>query len=234
MSDSPGIRAITLDVDGTLYSIRSMLVRNPLAMMSMMDFFRDLHRVRDEMRGREPSEDFRAEQARRLAKARGLSQEQAARQVEEVIDRRWMKVFSKVQPYRGVRQALQNLARRGIKLGLLSDYPISAKLDGIGLSDLPFDAMVVSEQVGALKPHPASFVQAARVLGVEPRMILHVGDKEDCDVEGALAAGMRAALFHRGRKAPVTRAEIVFSDWRKFVSLLNDRRLIAPDLRSPE
>jgi len=53
-------------------------------------------------------------------------------------------------------------------------------------------------------------------------------------VEGALAAGMRAALFHRGRKAPVTRAEIVFSDWRKFVSLLNDRRLIAPDLRSPE
>ncbi len=229
MSDSPGIRAVTLDVDGTLYSIRGMLARSPVAMMSMMDFFHALHRVRDEMRGRGPFEDFRAEQAGRLAAVRGLTAEQAARQVEEVIDHRWAKVFSKVRPYRGVRQALQDLVGRGVRLGLLSDYPIAAKLDGIGLSDLPFGAMVVSEQVGALKPHPASFIQAAHALGVEPGMILHVGDREDCDVDGALAAGMHAALFHRGRRAPVTRAEIVFSDWRKFVKLLGDSSLLPPE-----
>ena len=87
--------------------------------------------------------------------------------------------------------------------------------------------MINTEDVGALKPHPAAFLEAARKLGVDPAGVLHIGDREDCDIAGALAAGMRAALFHRGRKPSNTRAELVFSDWRKLVPRMQSLGLIS-------
>lgn len=221
------LEAVTLDVDGTLYSIRSMIIRNFFSMLPVLGFFRDLHKVRAGMRGEGPVDDFRAEQARRLADRLGTTPEHAARQVERVIDVHWMRVFKKVRPFKGVRQALQALFEYKLPVGLVSDYPLSQKLDGLGLADLPFAFSINTEDIGALKPHPAAFLEAARRLGVEPAGVLHVGDREDCDVAGALAAGMRAALFCRGRKPSDTRAELVFSDWRRLVPWMESLGLIS-------
>jgi HAD superfamily hydrolase (TIGR01549 family) len=220
------LQAVTFDVDGTLYSIRWMVVRNFASMLPVMGFFRELHKVRAGLRGEGPFEDFRAEQARRLAVRLNTTRDQAARQVERVIDGHWMRVFKKVRPFQGVRNTLETLINRGLPVGLISDYPLGLKLEGMGLGDLPFTAFIGSEEVGALKPHPASFLRAAEKLGVEPGGVLHVGDREDCDVTGALAAGMRAALFKRKKKTCATRAEFTFSDWRMLVPLLEARGLI--------
>jgi len=203
-----------------------MIIRNFFTMLPLLGFFRDLHKVRDGLRGEGPFEDFRAEQARRLAEHLGTTEEQAARQVKRVIDQHWMRVFKNVRPFKGVRPALQTLMERGLPVALISDYPLDEKLEGMGLADLPFAARINSEDVGALKPHPAPFIEAAEKLGVEPGRVLHIGDREDCDVDGALAAGMQAARFHRGKKPSATRAKIVFSDWRKLVPLLESRGLI--------
>ena len=203
-----------------------LIVRNFFSMLPVLGFFRDLHKVRAGMRGEGPFEDFRDEQARRLAARLSTSPEQAARQGERVIDQPWMRVFKKVRPFRGVRQALQALMERELPVGLISDYPLGNKLEGLGLADLPFAGFIGTEEVGALKPHPAPFLEAARKLDVDPAGVLHVGDREDCDVIGALAAGMRAARFHRGRKPPDTRAELTFSDWRNLVPLMESRGLI--------
>jgi putative hydrolase of the HAD superfamily len=204
-----------------------MILRNFFTMLPVLGFFRDLHKVRAGMRGEGPVDDFRAEQARRLAESMGTTPEQAARQVERVIDVHWMRAFKKVRPFKGVRLALQGLAERKLPMGLISDYPLDQKLAGLGLADLPWVFSINTEDVGALKPHPAAFLEAARRLGVEPAGVLHVGDREDCDVAGALAAGMRAALCHRGRKPSATQAELVFSDWRKLIPLLESRGLIS-------
>jgi len=226
MSATP-LQAVTFDVDGTLYSIRSMILRNLFSMLPLLGFFRELHKVRAGMRGESPVDDFRAEQALRLAERLGTTPEQAARQVERVIDVHWMRAFKKVRPFKGVRQAIQSLVERKLPVGLISDYPLDQKLAGLGLADLPFVFSINTEDIGALKPHPAAFLEAARRLGIEPAGMLHIGDREDCDVSGALAAGMRAALYHRGGMPSASRAELCFSDWRKLVPLLKSRGLIS-------
>ena len=55
--------------------------------------------------------------------------------------------------------------------------------------------VVTSCEVGHGKPRPEIFQEAARRLGLPPREILHVGDRWDLDVEGALRAGFGAGLY---------------------------------------
>ena len=96
------IELVSLDVDGTLYSIQRMILRHFLTILSLRKSFKTLHRVRDQMRGLEPVADFRAEQARRLGQVMGIDAKRAAALVEDVIDRRWMAVFDRVKPFPGL------------------------------------------------------------------------------------------------------------------------------------
>jgi HAD superfamily hydrolase (TIGR01549 family) len=60
-----------------------------------------------------------------------------------------------------------------------------------------FEAIVVSDEVGWRKPHPAIFAHALARLGVAPAQALFVGDRADIDVVGAQRAGMHAAWLNR-------------------------------------
>ncbi|MCK6552855.1 HAD family hydrolase, partial [Myxococcota bacterium] len=128
-------------------------------------------------------------------------------------------------PYRGVRSALEAAHARGIKLAVLSDYEPAEKLRHLGLDDLPWDALVAAERTGALKPHARAFRQLAVALDVPPGEIVHIGDREDLDVEGALGAGLRAWRFTKGKVAK-SAAEHVFDAWNVHT--------LAPLMRSAE
>ncbi|MBN2493775.1 MAG: HAD family hydrolase [Deltaproteobacteria bacterium] len=219
------VRAVCVDVDGTLYSIRRMVRDHLSTVWPLRRFFRDLHRVRDAMRGVH-YDDFRREQARRLARETGTDEAEAARRVEEVVEQRWMNVFWTTRPFRGAEETLRRLVLGGLRLAVLSDYPIGIKLHGMGLGDLPFAARVNAERTGALKPHRAPFEAVSEQLGVEPDRILHIGDREEYDVAGALAAGFRAALFYSGRRRPRSRADFAFSDWRRLIPLMRWRGMV--------
>ena len=52
-----------------------------------------------------------------------------------------------------------------------------------------------------MKPHPSIFSAALQLLDVAPADAVMVGDSVRQDVEGALGAGMRAILLHRGETA---------------------------------
>lgn len=56
------------------------------------------------------------------------------------------------------------------------------------------------------KPHPGMYVMAAETLGVKPAQVLAVGDRLETDIEGAVAAGMRAALVLTGVHGPADAA----------------------------
>jgi putative hydrolase of the HAD superfamily len=60
-----------------------------------------------------------------------------------------------------------------------------------------FEAVVVSSEVGASKPHPRIFHAALKVVGVPAQECLHVGDEERADVVGARAAGIPAIRVER-------------------------------------
>jgi FMN phosphatase YigB (HAD superfamily) len=102
---------------------------------------------------------------------------------------------------------LAELAGR-YRLGILSNWPLAATVDryveAAGWSRY-LAAIVVSQRVGTIKPHPAIFAAARTALGNPARAtILHVGDDWAADVVGATAAGWRAAYIrHRPEDSPL-------------------------------
>ncbi len=100
--------------------------------------------------------------------------------------------------YPEVLKALARLLLSGVRLGVISnwDHRLPDLVEDLGLG-LFFEVIVYSAKVGVEKPHERIFHQAATELGVEPAAVLHVGDGRLEDVEGAVAAGMRALHLTR-------------------------------------
>ncbi len=70
-----------------------------------------------------------------------------------------------------------------------------------------FDALVISWEVGALKPEPAIYRTALERLGVAPEEALFVDDRPE-NVAGAQAVGMHAMVFEGDASLPALRARI--------------------------
>ncbi len=82
----------------------------------------------------------------------------------------------------------------------IDNFELSAALAKL---DLHFDMVVTSEECRAYKPHPAPFLRALELLGLEPYEVLHVGDSLGSDVRGAQALGIPAMWINRnGRGLP--------------------------------
>ncbi|MFN7942550.1 MAG: HAD-IA family hydrolase [Thermoanaerobaculia bacterium] len=99
-----------------------------------------------------------------------------------------------------VRPALAELRRRGLRLGVVSNWDerLPLLLERLELAPF-FDAFAVSALVGVEKPHPRMFAAALAELGVgKAEWALHVGDSRREDVEGAESVGMRALHLVRG------------------------------------
>jgi HAD superfamily hydrolase (TIGR01509 family) len=95
---------------------------------------------------------------------------------------------------------LEGLAER-FNIAIVSNWPFAATIDryleAMGWLRL-VKAIVVSQRVGVIKPHPEIFTEAARLLGAPPpAAILHVGDDWAADVVGAAGAGWRVAYVNR-------------------------------------
>lgn len=81
-------------------------------------------------------------------------------------------------------------------------YPIVALSNGnadltrVGLA-AHFTAAVSAREFGVAKPHASIFHAAARLVGVEPAAVLHVGDDPQLDILGGLGAGMQVAWVNR-------------------------------------
>jgi putative hydrolase of the HAD superfamily len=85
-----------------------------------------------------------------------------------------------------------------------------------------FDALVISEEVGATKPDPRIFAHALEALGVAAGVALHAGDNPHHDVAGARAAGLLGVWVRRpgGRFESDGEADAVVADLRELVELL--------------
>ncbi len=103
--------------------------------------------------------------------------------------------------YDDVEPTLTELKRRGLKLGVISNFDsrLYDLLGGFGLDRL-FDSVHVSSRVGAAKPDPAIFQAALDYHAVEARQAWHVGDNLREDVEGAMAIGAGAILLDRDNR----------------------------------
>jgi HAD superfamily hydrolase (TIGR01509 family) len=92
---------------------------------------------------------------------------------------------------------LRELRARGVRVVLLSNIgmDIRARLAGIGVADL-IDGLVLSYEVGAVKPEPAIFARALELLKLPAAETLMVGDSWRADAGGA-ALGIRTLILPR-------------------------------------
>jgi HAD superfamily hydrolase (TIGR01509 family) len=75
------------------------------------------------------------------------------------------------------------------------------------------EAVVTSVDAGHLKPHPAVFEMAMRVAGVPAERCVVIGNREENDIEPALALGMRTILVYPDDPKPASsRAHAVTPD----------------------
>ena len=98
--------------------------------------------------------------------------------------------------FKGVPEMLAGL-KEDYKLGIITNY-----MDGptcrevflkLGYNDI-FDSLVVSEELGYVKPAQVLFETALKETGSRPENSVMVGDTYDADVVGGNLAGMKTVL----------------------------------------
>jgi putative hydrolase of the HAD superfamily len=109
---------------------------------------------------------------------------------------------ARYKPFLDVIPVLTEL-RREFAVGLVTNGPRGLqreKLERAGLKDC-FGAIVISREVGVMKPDPRIFAIALERLGVAPAEAIFVGDTPRTDIVGAHAAGMKTVWLNRERLA---------------------------------
>ena len=121
----------------------------------------------------------------------------AKQQVIEELERMEVDIPPALIP--GCGRALAELASR-YRLAIVSDAIVTPGrllrqlLENHGVKKY-FDGFAFSDEVGHSKPHRSMFASVAEQLGVAVNEMVHIGDREHNDVQGAHAIGMKAVLF---------------------------------------
>jgi len=120
---------------------------------------------------------------------------------------------------------LLQLASNGYQLGLLSNASDGAAipLTYLGLDRL-FHTLVLSHEVGLLKPDPAIYHLACQRLGAEPAETVFVADGGFGELDSACALGIFAVLIEQPNQSRdygySTRYDAKISDLRELDALL--------------
>ena len=204
-------RAVVFDVDGTLYAQspvrRAMMVRlaqtcvtRPVAALRTMRVLAAYRHAQEAMRESGFEGDVASEQLRRAATASGVNRADVGALVEQ-----WMETapLDAVASNRraGLIDVLDELARRGVALGVVSDYPAERKLAALGIAGR-FDVVLSAQdpRVHAFKPNPKGLLLALCELGVPTEHAVYVGDRAEVDGAAAAAAHVRCVLIGHPRR----------------------------------
>ncbi|MFH7243888.1 MAG: HAD-IA family hydrolase [Spirulina sp.] len=100
--------------------------------------------------------------------------------------------------YPDVPVALQRWQRRGIELGIISNFDsrLYRVLEALHLADF-FQSVTISSEVGAAKPSSQIFEMALQKHRCDPSQAWHLGDSEEDDFHGAKAAGLWGVWLQR-------------------------------------
>ena len=117
-------------------------------------------------------------------------------QVEELAEERY-NIFVEIIELSDVILPLLTDLAKSYKLGLLSNFPCSRSIrDGVerlGMTQF-FDAIVVSGEVGWVKPDPRPYQVLLDQLQGDPSECVYVGDNWLADVQGSKGMGMKSIL----------------------------------------
>jgi len=197
------LRAVSLDLDNTLWDTPPVLVRAESMLRAWLEAEApeiasrftgaDLARLRMSVAAELPTRAHdlsfvRTEALKRAARAAGYDDAVAERAFSVFLSAR-----NDVVPFTEVPATLARLAAR-LPLYALSNGNACVWRAGLGRH---FVAAVDAAGAGAAKPDPRIFTRLLEVAAVPAEAVLHVGDDPEADVAGARAAGLRSAWMNR-------------------------------------
>lgn len=98
----------------------------------------------------------------------------------------------------GAKELLVYLKQRGYHTGILSNgfHEVQhAKIKSSNINHL-IDIIILSDDVGANKPHPMIFQHAMECAHTDAEHCIMIGDNADTDINGALGCGWKAIYFN--------------------------------------
>jgi putative hydrolase of the HAD superfamily len=198
------IRAITLDLDDTLWPIAPTMVR---AEAILQHYLREhapatavlcgeqgaLLRIRQQLQREWPDRLHDLSALRRESIRRALLEAGEDPTLAEPAFDLYFDARQQVDLYEDALEGLAYLAAR---------YPVVALSNGnadvhrVGLGRY-FHAAVSAQAFGVAKPDPRIFHEAAARAGVPAEAVLHIGDDPHLDVHGARGVGMQCVWINR-------------------------------------
>lgn len=214
------LKAVFFDIDGTLYPNWSMYYHMIFSMifepLLSIRFSKARKAIRKLDESQQPSDfkTFRQKQAEIVCSyyKHHVDVSQMERRIEKSLYKNWESSFRGVSLYNGVKPLLEFLKEKGLKVGLLSDFPIQNKLRYLGIPSSLIDYQICAEDLGALKPHIRPFKAISEISECDPNEILYVGNSYSKDIVGAKNAGMITAHLTK-KKVENSVADITFRDY---------------------
>jgi putative hydrolase of the HAD superfamily len=201
-------RAVFFDVGDTLLDTSAMLDSALYTALVPLDPSRTIEEVRaavarsgEALPVRQPpfhevraNSNWWIDRYRRIGTELGLSGDPLMRFVATVAEGHFNGDALHVVP--DAPAALSRLAARGIPLGVISNWDDTLEpiLEKKGLHRF-FRVFVASTLLRRAKPDREIFERALSLMGVEASDAWHVGDDATADAQGAVRAGLRAALL---------------------------------------
>jgi HAD superfamily hydrolase (TIGR01509 family) len=176
-------RALLFDLDGTLAETDSLHLPTWVDVLKPHGIEVDEEFYRENISGRSNSKvveellpDLSTEDGRDLADAKEASFREGAHQLE---------------PLPGLLDFMEEAKRRGLPLALVTNAPrenVEAVLLALELGEF-FDEVVLSDEVGPVKPDPAPYKAALQRLGIAPEEALAFEDSTS-GIASAIGAGI--------------------------------------------
>lgn len=214
------LRALTLDLDDTLWPVGPTLVAAEAALHDWLE------RHAPATAARFPLEPMRQRRARigrqhphlahdmtalRLISLReALAESGDDPALAEPAFATFFAARQRVTLFDDVAPALDRLAARWPLVALTNG---NAELAATGLSRW-FSGYISARGCGVAKPDPRIFQAACSHLGCEPEQVLHIGDDHVLDVLGAQAVGMHTAWVCRHESGHTPLAAAAGLHWR--------------------
>lgn len=208
MVDLSPIRAISLDLDDTLWPVWPIIERAEKALQSWLQ----IHAPAAAVLGSSP-EVLRQIRAQVQADWPGSPHDLAALRTEAI--RRLLVQAAEPEALAGPAFEVFHAERQRVELYpdalpllqyLHGRYPLLAVTNGtadvarVGLGHF-FDHAVNAPSLGHAKPQPDIYWHAVRMAGLQPHEVLHIGDDAHLDAWGARNAGLACIWLNRHGRA---------------------------------
>lgn len=200
------IKAVGFDVDGTLYHSTTEL---------QIAVGKEIVEEAARIIGQDPDE-LAEEYLKRREQYRSntMTLNSFGLPGEEIFQKIWNEVPLQKYIKRDPRLAKMLIKlSKSYKLFIISNgrlVEIKKKLKYLGVDDNWFDPLIACYDHGWVKPEPAPFLAAIESLKLLPEEIVYVGDRQDLDVEGAQAVGMKTILVGGGSEKADASCEVVY------------------------